>query len=166
MPQTMKIPDAKAAVDKEWEKLEQLPAWQMTNVKSKIEVIKKAQKEQRTVHSATPMDIYHLNNAELEPKCQKYKGRVMLRGDTERRFWHFCSINRAGFVNITNDGRKSNGCHRKATRMCRTSSRRNVMLHPSKNGGRFNTIETSQVRMSRFLDTSTTTYVAKIMVQH
>ena len=33
MPQAVKIPDAKAAVDKEWEKLEKLPAWQMTEVK-------------------------------------------------------------------------------------------------------------------------------------
>ena len=31
----MKIPDAKAAVDKEWEKLENLLSWQMTKVKSK-----------------------------------------------------------------------------------------------------------------------------------
>ena len=29
MPQAMKIPDAKAAVDKEWEKLETIPAWGM-----------------------------------------------------------------------------------------------------------------------------------------
>ena len=28
------------------------------------------------------MDIYHLKNAELEAKHQKYKGRVVLRGDT------------------------------------------------------------------------------------
>ena len=27
MPQAMKIPDAKAAVDKEWKKLETIPAW-------------------------------------------------------------------------------------------------------------------------------------------
>ena len=27
------------------------------------------------------MDMCHLENAELEPKLQKYKGRVMLRGD-------------------------------------------------------------------------------------
>ena len=27
------------------------------------------------------MDIWHLKNAELEPKHQKYKGRVVLRGD-------------------------------------------------------------------------------------
>ena len=29
MPQAMKIPDAKAAVDKEWKKLETIPAWDL-----------------------------------------------------------------------------------------------------------------------------------------
>ena len=29
MPQAMKIPDAKAAVDKEWNKLESIPAWDL-----------------------------------------------------------------------------------------------------------------------------------------
>ena len=35
MLQAMKILDAKAAVDKEWEKLETIPAWQLDTVKSK-----------------------------------------------------------------------------------------------------------------------------------
>ena len=35
----------------------------------------------RKVHFATLLDICHLKNAELEPKLQKYKGRVVLRGD-------------------------------------------------------------------------------------
>ena len=29
MPEAMKIPDAKAAVEKEWEKLEKISAWQL-----------------------------------------------------------------------------------------------------------------------------------------
>ena len=33
------------------------------------------------VHYASLMDICHLKNAELETKHQKYKGRVVLRGD-------------------------------------------------------------------------------------
>ena len=33
------------------------------------------------VHFASLMDICHLKNAELETKHQKYKGRVVLRGD-------------------------------------------------------------------------------------
>ena len=55
--QAMKNPDAKAAVDKEWEKLEKF--WTGTKVKSKREVILEAEKEQRTVHFATLMDICH-----------------------------------------------------------------------------------------------------------
>ena len=46
MHQAMKIPDAKAAVDKEWEKPENLPTWQMTKVKSKKN--QEGQQEQRT----------------------------------------------------------------------------------------------------------------------
>ena len=42
MPQAMKIPAAKAAVDKEWEKLEKSPAWDLTKVRSKKEVINEA----------------------------------------------------------------------------------------------------------------------------
>ena len=37
VPQAMKIPAAKAAVDKEWEKLEKIPAWDLTKVRSKPE---------------------------------------------------------------------------------------------------------------------------------
>ena len=33
MPQAMKIPDAKAALEKEWAKLEKIPAWQLTKVR-------------------------------------------------------------------------------------------------------------------------------------
>ena len=43
--------------------------------------IQEAQQEARHVHFATLMDICHLTNAELEPQFQKYKGRVVLRGD-------------------------------------------------------------------------------------
>ena len=39
MPQAMKIPAAKAAVDKEWEKLEKISAWNLTKVISKKQVI-------------------------------------------------------------------------------------------------------------------------------
>ena len=44
----------------------------------------------------------------------------------------------------SNDGR--NVCFSKATRMCRTSSRRSISLHPSHNGGRSRIIETSKVK--------------------
>ena len=81
MPQAMKIPAAKAAVDKEWEKLEKISAWNLTKVKSKKQVIDEARTSGATVHFASLMDICHLKNAELETKHQKYKGRVVLGGD-------------------------------------------------------------------------------------
>ena len=51
MPQAMKIPAAKAAVDKEWEKLEKIAAWNLTKVRSKKEVIDEARTNGATVHS-------------------------------------------------------------------------------------------------------------------
>ena len=81
MPQAIKIPAAKAAVDKEWEKLEKISAWNLTKVRSKKEVIDEAKTSGATVHFASLMDTCHLKNAELEAKHRKYKGRVVLRGD-------------------------------------------------------------------------------------
>ena len=74
-------PAAKAAADKEWEKLGKIPAWDLTKVRSKKEVIDEARTTGAEVHFASLMDICHLKNAELEAKHQKYKGRVVLRGD-------------------------------------------------------------------------------------
>ena len=81
MLQAIKIPASKAAADKEWEKLEKISAWNLTKVRSKKEVIDEARTSGATIHFASLMDICHLKNAELEAKHQKYKGRVVLRGD-------------------------------------------------------------------------------------
>ena len=81
MPQAVKIPAAKAAVDKEWEKLEKFSAWNLTKVRGKKEVIDEARTKGAKVHFASLMDICHLKNAELEAKHPKSKGRVVLRGD-------------------------------------------------------------------------------------
>ena len=54
----------KAAVDKEWKKLETSPA----------------------------MDICHIENAELEPKLQKYEGGVVLRGDIVKDDSGACAV--------------------------------------------------------------------------
>ena len=81
MPQAMKIPDAKAAVEKEWDELEKIPAWQLAEVRNKNEVIAEARNEGKTVQFASLMDLCYLKNSELEPQFQKYKGRVVLRGN-------------------------------------------------------------------------------------
>ena len=71
MPQAMKLPAAKAAVEKEWEKLENSSAWNLTKVRSKKEMIEEARTSGAKVHFASLMDICHLKNAELEAKHQK-----------------------------------------------------------------------------------------------
>ena len=64
---------AKAAVDKEWEKLEKISAWNLTKVRRKKEVIDEARTSGAKVHFASLMGICHLKNAELEAKHQSTK---------------------------------------------------------------------------------------------
>ena len=73
MPQAMKIPAAKAAVDKEWGKLEKISAWNLTKVRSKKEVIDEERTSGAKVHFASFMDICHLKNAEVEAKHKNTK---------------------------------------------------------------------------------------------
>ena len=73
MPQAMKIPAAKAAVDKKCEILEKIPAWNLTEVRSKKEVIDEARTSGATVHFASLMDICHLKNAELVQSTKNTK---------------------------------------------------------------------------------------------
>ena len=88
MPQAMKIPDAKAAVDKEWKELETIPA----------------------------MDICHLENAGLQPKLQKYKGRVVLRGDIVKDDSGACAVfTEQGLVCVPDDCCKNNERYCKIT---------------------------------------------------
>ena len=56
----MQILAAKAAVDKECEKLEKISAWNLTKVKSKKKVIDEAIMSGATVHFPSLMDICHL----------------------------------------------------------------------------------------------------------
>ena len=63
------------------EKLETIPAWDVKRVTGKKEAIEEAQKNNNKVHFASLMDLCQLKNSELEPQFQKYKGRVVLRGD-------------------------------------------------------------------------------------
>ena len=75
IPHAMKTSVAKAAVDKEWQKLEKLPAWQGEEQKKKKRVILEEHRGgKKKVHSVSLMDTCHLKNAELKPKHQKYKG--------------------------------------------------------------------------------------------
>ena len=123
-----------------------------SKVESKTEVILEAQREQRTVHFASLMDICHLKNAELEPKYQKIqRPGCTPRWHRKRRLRQLRCIHRTRFVCISNDGRKSNGCHCTATRFCRTTSRRSISLHSRKNERRSKMTTKSKVTKSRYL---------------
>ena len=167
MLQAMKIHAAKAAVDQEWEKLEKIPAWDLTKVRSKKEVVVEARTSGAKVHFASLMDICHLKNAELEAKHQKNKGRVVLRGDiVEDDSGSYVVFHRTRIISTTNDSSKSHGYHIQIARMRRTSSWCSICLYPGKNGRCSKITENSQIGMSRHLDSSTTTQIAQIMVQY
>ena len=61
--------------------MENIPEWDLTKVRSKSEVIEEARTNGAKVHFASLMDICQKKKAEMEAKGQKYKGRVVLRGD-------------------------------------------------------------------------------------
>ena len=168
MPQAVKISAAKAAVDKEWEKLGKISAWNLTKVKSKKQVINAARTSGATVHFTSLMDICHLKNAELEAKHQKYKGRVVLRGDIVKdNSGSYAEFTEQGWIfSISNDSSKDHGYHLQIAWLRWTSSRRSIGLYPSENGRRINVIKNSHIGVSRYLDSSTTTQMAKIMVQY
>ena len=167
MPQAMKIPAAKAAVDKEWEKLEKISAWNLTKVKSKKQVIDETRTSGTTVHFASLMDICHLKNAELEAKHQKYKGRVVLRGDIVKD-------NSGSYAVFTEQGSSASqmtaakimdiisrlpGCDGQAADAL--SAYTQVKMEDA-----HKLLKNSKIGMSRHLDSSTTTQKAKIMVQY
>ena len=128
-PQALKIPAAKAAVDKEWETLEKISEARTSGAK---------------VHFASLMDICHLKNAELEAKHQKYRGRAVLRGDivkdnsgsyavfTERG----SSASQMTAAKIMDIISRLPGCDRQA-------AGRSVCLYPSENGRCSQIIENS-----------------------
>ena len=69
---------------------------ELDKVKNKKQIIDEVRTSGATVHSASLMDICHLKNAELEAKHQKYKGRVVLRGDIvkDSSGFYVCSLNK------------------------------------------------------------------------
>ena len=167
MPQAMKIPAAKAAADKEWEKLEKNSAWNLTKVRSKKEVIDGARTSGTKVHFASLMDFCHLKNTELEAKNQRYKGRVVLRGDIVKD-------DSGSYAVFTEQGSSASqmtaakimdiisrlpGCDGQAADA--VSAYTQVKMEDA-----HKLVKNSQIGMSRHLVSSTTTQMAKIMVQH
>ena len=122
-------------------------------------MIDEARTKGAKVHFASLMDICHLKNAELEAKHQKYKGRVVFRGDIVKD-------DSGSYAALTGQG--SSVSQMTAAKVIdfiarlpgRTGSGCSIGLHPSQNGRCTDVTENSEVRMSRHMDSSATTQVA------
>ena len=146
--------------------LENFSAWNLTEVRSKKEVIDEARTSGAKIHFASLMDTCHLKNAELEAKHQKNKGRVVLRGDIVKD-------DSGSYAVFTEQGSSASqmtaakvmdivsslpGCAGQAADAVSVYTQVEMEDAPS-------LLKNSEVRMSRHLDTSTKTQMAKIMVQ-
>ena len=135
------------------------------NVRSKKKVIDEAKTSGATVHFASLMDICHLENAELEAKHQKYKGRVVLRGDIVKDDSGSYAVfteqgsSASQITEAKESWTSSPGC-----RVAQDKQRMQYLLTPWKL--EYSPIENSQIGVSRHMDSSTTTQMAKIMVQY
>ena len=147
-------------MDKEWEKLEKISAWNLTKVRSKKEVIDEARASGATVHFASLMDICHLKNAELEAKHQKYKGCVVLHDiivkDDSGSYAVFSEQGSSAFqmtvAKIMDIISRLPGCDGQAADA--------VSAYTQVNGRCSQIIENSKIGVSRHLDSSTTTQLA------
>ena len=163
MPQALNIPDAKAAVEKEWENWKRYRhgSWQKSETKK---MIGEARNKGRKDHSASLMDLCHLKNSELEPQYQKYNGRVVLRGDIVKD-------DSGSYAVFTEQGSS-------ASQMTAANGMDIISRLPGCAGQAADTVSAHtqakmedaptllQLRIPRYLDTCTETRMAKIMVQY
>ena len=139
MPQAMKIPDAKAAVDEERKNLDTIPAWNLVQV----------QRESKKVHFATLMDICHLSKIRSwNQKLQKYKGRSVLSGDIiEDDSGAYAVFAEQGSSASQMTAAKKHGRYCKMTRLWPTSSWRSISWHSNKIGRCSQTAQNSEIGM-------------------
>ena len=74
MPQAMKIPDAKAAVDKEWKKLETNPAWNLGKSRAKRRLVWMHKRDQKKFPLCCIDGHMSPRKCGVRTKNQKYKG--------------------------------------------------------------------------------------------
>jgi hypothetical protein len=99
MPMAMKIPNAKQAVNDEWDKLAKdtlacprtgrpakTAAWDINSVRPKAAVQAEAKRKGITTHFGSLMDLCHEKHSEITKSDAEriYKGRVVFRGDQVR----------------------------------------------------------------------------------
>ena len=81
IPRALKMSDAKAALEKEWKKLEDRKAWDVTKVRPRAEVEAESKASGIPAHFGSLMDLCHIKNSQLGKEFWTYKGRIVFRGD-------------------------------------------------------------------------------------
>ena len=83
VPKAMQIPDGLKAMKKEWDKLEvkDNPAWDVTQVRPRADVIRDAKIKKKPVHFGSLMELCHIKNSQMDKQYWSYKGRIVFRGD-------------------------------------------------------------------------------------
>ena len=64
IPEAIRIPAAKAAVDKKWDRLNHLPAWSESNARPKADAMREAQHQKTPVHFTTLWDYLRRSQQE------------------------------------------------------------------------------------------------------
>ena len=77
----MKIPKAKAALDKEWGKLEAENTWRTSTFRLRAYVIAECRKTGKKAHFGSLMDRCGKKNSQLSEEHWIYKGPVVFRGE-------------------------------------------------------------------------------------
>ena len=134
IPTAMKIPDAKAAVEKEWKKLETIPAWQLDTVMSKRRLF---WKHTETKRKSILLHWWTTSPQKRGVRTQIKEVRRQCRapgGHCKRRLWTLRSIHWTRLVCVSDDGSKDHGPCCKITRLWRTSSWRSICPHWGEDG--------------------------------
>ena len=77
----LRDPKGRAALNKEWDKLDNITAWDVSKVQPRAKVVAQAKKDKVPVHFGDIMQLCHIKNSELDEWLQSMKGRIVFRGD-------------------------------------------------------------------------------------
>ena len=165
MPEALKIPDAKAAVEKNGKIGKDTGT--AADKSQKQRRIEEARNKGRKVHFASLMDLCHLKNSELELQYQKYRGRVVLRGDMVKDYSGACAVfteqgssaSQMTAAKVMDIISRLPGCAGQAADAVSAYTQVKMEAAPT-------LLNIPKVRMPRYLDTSIERQMAKIMVQY
>ena len=152
MPQAVKTPDAKAAVDNEWKSTQyQLGSWVKCRAKRRLFwKHKETKKDSPLCYTDGHLSSQKCGVGTKAPKIRRTSRADIVKDDS--------GAYAARIVSFVNDSRKSDWMLLRDYKIVLDKPPTQYQLYtPVKNGGRSMLLEKSNVRVSRFLDTSSTT---------